>query len=133
VLVLKTFFEGLPEELNESARIDGAGEGILLTRIILPMSIPVMVTVGLFYLVSNWNIFFSAIFYITDPNLQPLQVIVRSILLAAEKAEMDSDITIPTTTLRMAAVIVASLPIIIVYPFLQKHLTKGMLIGALKG
>lgn len=133
VLVVKTFFENLPEELYESAKIDGAGEMTVLLRLALPLSLPVLMTVGLFYLVGNWNVFFSAVFYITDPKLYPLQAIVRGLLTAADRPEVNVDVTVPSTTLQMASVIAACLPVIIVYPFVQKHLTKGMLIGALKG
>ncbi|MDF2935416.1 MAG: transporter permease [Paenibacillaceae bacterium] len=133
VLVIKTFFENLPEELYESAKIDGAGEMTVLLRLALPLSLPVLMTVGLFYLVGNWNVFFSAVFYVTDAKLYPLQMIVRGLLMAADRPEVNVDVTVPSTTLQMASVIAACLPVIIVYPFVQKHLTKGMLIGALKG
>lgn len=133
VLVIKTFFENLPEELYESAKIDGAGEMTVLVRLALPLSLPVLMTVGLFYLVGNWNTFFAAVFYITDTKLYPLQMIVRGLLMAADRPEVNVDVTIPSTTLQMASVIAACLPVIVVYPFVQKHLTKGMLIGALKG
>ncbi|MDF2921231.1 MAG: transporter permease [Paenibacillaceae bacterium] len=133
VLVIKTFFENLPEELYESAKIDGAGELTVLLRLALPLSLPVLMTVGLFYLVGNWNTFFAAVFYITDTKLYPLQMIVRGLLMAADRPEVNVDVTIPSTTLQMASVIAACLPVIVVYPFVQKHLTKGMLIGALKG
>lgn len=133
VLVVKTFFEGLPEELYESARIDGAGEFTVLIRLALPLSTPVLMTVGLFYLVGNWNVFFPAVFYITDSALNPLQIIVRGILMASDMKDSNAEVTLPTTTLQMASVIVACIPVIVVYPFVQKHLTKGMLIGALKG
>ncbi|MCM3748585.1 carbohydrate ABC transporter permease [Paenibacillus pasadenensis] len=134
VLIVKTFFENLPEELFESARIDGAGEFKVLSSIALPLSIPVMVTIGLFCVVGSWNTFFAAIFYITDNDLNPLQVIVRRLLMSASELNTNAtDITLPSTTLQMASVVIASLPVIIVYPFVQKHLTKGMLIGALKG
>lgn len=133
VLVVKTFFEGLPEELFESGRIDGAGEFTVLLRLALPLSIPVLMTVGLFCVVGSWNTFFSAVYYITDPDLNPLQVIVRSLLMSSEQMESNVDTVLPTTTLQMASVVTASLPVIVVYPFVQKHLTKGMLIGAVKG
>ncbi|OXM13543.1 carbohydrate ABC transporter permease [Paenibacillus herberti] len=134
VLIVKTFFENLPEELFESARIDGAGEFKVLSSIALPLSIPVMVTIGLFCVVASWNTFFSAIFYITDNDLNPLQVIVRRLLVSTSELDVgNTDVTLPTTTLQMASVVMASLPVIVVYPFVQKHLTKGMLVGALKG
>lgn len=133
VLVVKTFFESLPEELFESGRIDGAGEFTVLLRLALPLSIPVLMTIGLFCVVGSWNTFFSAVYYITDPGLNPLQVIIRGLLLSSEQMEYNADIVLPTTTLQMASVVAASLPVIVVYPFVQKHLTKGMLIGAVKG
>jgi putative aldouronate transport system permease protein len=133
VLIVKTFLEGLPEELFESGRIDGAGEFTVLTRLALPLSLPVLMTIGLFCVVGSWNTFFSAVYYITDSSLNPLQVVVRGLLLSSEQMEYNSDIVLPTTTLQMASVMAACLPVIVVYPFVQKHLTKGMLIGAVKG
>jgi putative aldouronate transport system permease protein len=133
VLIIKTFFEGLPEEIYESARMDGAGEMTVLTRIALPMSVPALMTVGLFYMVSNWNVLFPAVFYITDMKLYPLQLVVRDIIMATDAVDVQVEVTLPTDTIRMAAVIVASAPIIAVYPFLQKYLIKGMVLGALKG
>jgi putative aldouronate transport system permease protein len=133
VLVMKSFFEGLPEEIFESARIDGAKEFRILGRIVIPLSVPSVITVGLFYLVSHWNEFFQAIMYITDSKLKPLQVVVRELLMMSQQTEVAVEVTLPTATLQMAAVITASLPVIVVYPFLQKHLTKGMILGSIKG
>lgn len=133
ILVMKSFFENLPNELFESARIDGAGEMRILWNIALPLSIPVMMTIGLFYGVGHWNQFFQAIMYITDTKLFPLQVVVRDILLQTQNTMENPDITLPTVTMQMAAVILASIPIILVYPFIQKHFTKGMLLGSVKG
>ncbi|MDF2924493.1 MAG: transporter permease [Paenibacillaceae bacterium] len=133
VLILKNFYESLPEELFESARIDGAGEWRVLMGIVLPLSIPSMLTVGLFYTVGHWNDFFQAILYITDTTLHPLQVLVRNLLLESQNTNQQSEVVLPTATLQMAAVVSASLPIIAVYPFVQKHFTKGVLVGAIKG
>lgn len=133
LLIMKSFFENLPEELHDSARIDGAGETRVLASIVLPLSIPSIMTVGLFYVVGHWNDFFSAVLYITNRDLYPLQVIVRNILLESANLQQNTDVVLPTVTMQMAAVIFASLPIILVYPFVQKHFTKGMLIGAIKG
>lgn len=132
VFIMKTFFEGLPGELVESARLDGAGELRLLLRIILPLSVPVILTIGLFYAVNNWNTFFSAIFYIRDVTLQPLQVVLRDLLTTSVDAASDPDAVTPTVTLRMAAVVITALPMIVVYPFIQKHFQKGMLLGSVK-
>ncbi|MCM3703279.1 carbohydrate ABC transporter permease [Paenibacillus macerans] len=133
VLVMKSFFENLPEELFESARIDGAKEFRILWQIVLPLSIPSVMTVGLFYMVGHWNSFFSAVLYITDTDLYPLQVVIRNMLLLSQSSELQAEVTVPTAAMQMAAVILGSLPIIAVYPFIQKHFTKGMLLGAIKG
>ncbi|MEK3888347.1 carbohydrate ABC transporter permease [Bacillus sp. FSL K6-3431] len=133
ILIMKSFYENLPEDLFESARIDGAGELRILFKIVLPLSVPVMMTIGLFYAVGHWNEFFQAIMYITDTSLFPLQVVVRDILLQTQNTLDNPDVTLPTVTMQMAAVILASIPIIVVYPFIQKHFTKGMLLGSVKG
>ncbi len=133
VLIMKSFFEGLPEELFESARMDGAKEFRILLQIVTPLSIPVLLTVGLFYLVGHWNEFFQAIFYVTDRTLYPLQVVVREILMQSQQPLENAENMMPTQTMQMAAVMIASLPVIIIYPFLQKHFTKGMLLGSIKG
>jgi putative aldouronate transport system permease protein len=133
VLIMKSFFEGLPEELFESARMDGAKEFRILWQIVLPLSMPSMMTVGLFYMVGHWNEFFQAIMYVTDRNLFPLQVLIREILMMTQQPLEITENLLPTETMQMAAVVIASMPIIIVYPFIQKHFTKGMLLGSVKG
>ncbi|MCR8632760.1 carbohydrate ABC transporter permease [Paenibacillus radicis (ex Xue et al. 2023)] len=133
LLIMKTFFEGLPEELFESARIDGAGELRILFRVVVPLSVPSLMTVGLFYAVSNWNSFFAAVLYITDSHLNPLQIVVRKLLLLSNSVDNMTDIVVPTPTLQMASVIIASLPVLVVYPVIQKYFSKGVLIGAIKG
>lgn len=132
VFIMKTFFEGLPSELSESARLDGAGELRLLLRIIFPLAVPVLLTIGLFYAVANWNTFFAAIFYVRDASLQPLQVVLRDLLTTNIDAAFDPDEVTPALTLRMAAVVITALPMIVVYPFIQKHFQKGVLIGSVK-
>lgn len=133
LLILKSFFENLPEELFESARIDGAREFRILFGIAFPLSMPALLTVGLFYMVGHWNEFFQAIMYITKRDLHPLQVVVREMLMKSHTLDDNVDEVIPTVSLQMASVIYAALPIILVYPFIQKHFSKGMLIGAIKG
>jgi len=133
LLIMKTFFEGLPEELFEAARMDGAGELKVLVSLVIPLSLPSMLTVGLFYMVGYWNSFFAALYYITNPNLYPLQIVLRKMLMMSTSLESLMEQTLPTPTLQMAAVILASAPMLIIYPFIQKHFTKGMLIGAIKG
>jgi putative aldouronate transport system permease protein len=133
VLIMKSFFENLPEELFESARMDGAKEFRILWQIVLPLSVPSMLTIGLFYMVGHWNEFFQAIMYVTDRTLFPLQVVIREILMLTQQPLENAENMLPTETMQMAAVVAASLPIIIVYPFIQKHFTKGMLLGSVKG
>lgn len=131
-LVMKSYFESIPEEMFESAKMDGAGECTILIRILIPLSLPVIMTILLFYMVGHWNEFFQAILYITKRELFPLQVIVRQIILQSSMTE-NVDITIPTQTLQSAVVIFACLPVIAVYPFIQKYFTKGVMLGAIKG
>ncbi|MDR6552280.1 carbohydrate ABC transporter permease [Paenibacillus qinlingensis] len=136
LVIIKGFFEQLPAEIEESARVDGASELQSLWRIILPLSMPVLATISLFYAVSHWNSYFDAIVYLNDANLMPLQVVLRNILLniASESAEsMANSGTVSKFAVQMAAVVVTTVPILIVYPFMQKHFTKGVLMGSIKG
>lgn len=131
LLVLKSFFENLPGELFESAKMDGASEFRILWKIVLPLSKPVLMTVMLFYAVGHWESYFDAIMYLPKQNMQTLQVVLRRML--APGAEMNADTVVPTMTLQMAMVVFSSVPIIIVYPFIQKYFTKGVMLGAVKG
>ncbi|WP_282936538.1 carbohydrate ABC transporter permease [Paenibacillus sp. RC67] len=133
VLIMKSFFENLPDELFESARMDGAKEFRILMQIVLPLSVPSMLTVGLFYMVGHWNEFFQAVMYVTDRTLFPLQVVIREILMLTQQPLENAENMLPTETMQMASVVTASLPIIFIYPFIQKHFTKGMLLGSIKG
>jgi putative aldouronate transport system permease protein len=133
-MIMKSFFQNLPNEIFESARMDGAGEWLILGRLVLPLSMPVIATISLFYAVGHWNEFFQAIFYVTRRDLKPLQVVLRGILLQSEGLEnVNVDDALPTQTMQMAAVVFAALPIICVYPFLQKYFVKGVLLGSVKG
>jgi len=134
--VMKSFFENIPEELKEAARIDGASEFYILRGIIMPLSAPIILTIGLFYGVHFWNEFFTPLMYLNDSQLQPLPVLLRNILLAAninEYVEMDAFSNSSMHSLKAASVILASLPMIIAYPFVQKYFTKGTLSGGVKG
>lgn len=133
LLIMKTFFEHLPESLDEAAKMDGAGETRILATIVLPLSLPILATVGLFYAVGHWNEFFGAILYISDSSKFPLQVVLRGILNQSLMPELDFERVLPTETLQMAAVILSTLPILIVYPFIQKYFTQGALLGSIKG
>lgn len=131
LIVIKAFYENMPEDLFESAEIDGANEFCVLWKIAVPLSKPVLMTVMLFYAVTYWETYFSAIMYLPDQNMQTLQVVLRRMLTPS--TEMGSESIIPTLTLQMAAVVFSSLPIVLVYPFIQKYFTKGIMLGAVKG
>ena len=134
LLVMKAFFQNLPDEIEEAARIDGASDWQVLWNIVLPLSKPILATVGLFYAVAHWNSFFDAILYITNTEMHPLQVVLRSILSAGNINEyVNPDAAVmPQETLRMAAVVLTTLPLLFVYPLLQKHFTAGTLLGSVK-
>jgi putative aldouronate transport system permease protein len=139
VLLMKGFFDSIPSSLEESARIDGCNDMTVWIRIILPLSLPSLAAFGLFYAVAYWNTFFSALLYINDFEKQPLQVLLQNMLIDASTAaggsaaqEMMSEQKIPPETLKMAAVVIATIPIVMVYPFLQKHFAKGVMMGSVK-
>lgn len=138
LIVVKSFFEEIPNEVIESARIDGSNDIGVLWRIVLPLSKPVIATFALFYAVAHWNDFFNALIYLTDAKKWPMQVLLRQIVLLATGA-MDMQMVDPTyvkppdQSIKMAVIVVGTLPILLVYPFLQKHFAKGVLLGAVKG
>ena len=134
LLVMVGFFRTLPSELYESAELDGANDWTIFYRIALPLSLPVLAAVGLFYAVELWNMYFPAILYITDPSKWPLQVIMRQTVILGQANDVaDAAIDVPSYALQMATIIVSTLPIILVYPFLQRFFLSGRLTGALKG
>lgn len=136
LIVLKNFFQSIPEGLEDSAKIDGCNDFGVLLRIVIPLSMPAMATFALFYAVGHWNTFFSAIIYINDNKLWPVQVLLREVVIMAQSrigdTEMDEAMIQPLT-IRMAVIVFATLPILLVYPFLQKHFAKGVLLGSVKG
>ena len=142
-IITKTFFSQLPVELEESARIDGAGEFKIFLKIILPISLPVLATISLIYAVAYWNTWFSSLLYIQNPKFFTLQHVLREMIVNnVRPAEMDQSafnagLNVDSGTfdegIKMATVIFATVPILIVYPFLQKYFVKGMMIGSIKG
>lgn len=131
LLVVKAFFENLPEELFESARIDGASEFCVLHKIAVPLSKPVIMTMVLFYAVGHWETYFDSIMYLPNQKMQTLQVVLRRML--TPNVDLNADITIPTMTLQMAMVVFSTIPIVVIYPFIQKYFTQGIMLGAVKG
>lgn len=143
VLVLRQFMENLPRELEESAGLDGANEVQLFTRIILPMSLPSVAAIAMFIAVFHWNDWFTALIYIENDRLKPLQLVVRNMLVSnmGANATIDTNIgvnlfdpskRVGEQTLKLATVVFSTLPILCVYPFLQKYFVKGMYVGAVK-
>jgi putative aldouronate transport system permease protein len=134
-LIMKSYFEGLPEELKEAARLDGANELQVLWHVILPLSKPILLTIALFYAVGHWNEFFTPILYLNSAKLMPLPVLLRNILLAAninEYVESDAFSSAPIQAFKAASVIITMLPMVVVYPWLQRYFTKGTLLGGVK-
>jgi putative aldouronate transport system permease protein len=135
-IIMRGFFEGIPEELKESARIDGASEIRVLLRIIIPLSKPILMTIGLYYGVSFWNDFFHAMLYINNNSLNPLPILLRNILMSNgmnEFLEVNAFGEAPIQAIKAASVFMAAIPMLIVYPFIQKYFTRGTLLGSVKG
>ncbi len=136
VIVLRAFFAALPNEITESARIDGAGELKTFAYIVLPLSKAVLSVIGLFYAVSYWNAFFSALLYLNDSKLWPLQLVLRTYVINDTQlgsAELGTERLPPQASIQMAILVISIVPILLVYPFLQRHFAKGVLTGAVKG
>ncbi|TCO22117.1 multiple sugar transport system permease protein/putative aldouronate transport system permease protein [Kribbella steppae] len=136
VIVLRAFFMNLPNEITESARIDGAGELKTFSYIVLPLSKAVLSVIGLFYAVAYWNAFFSALLYLNDSKLWPLQLVLRTYVINDTQlgsAELGTELLPPQASIQMAILVVSIVPILIIYPFLQRHFAKGVLTGAVKG
>jgi putative aldouronate transport system permease protein len=135
LIIIRTFFLNLPTELEEAAKIDGATEVGILWRIVLPLSKPVLATFALFYAVGIWNDFMSPLLYLSDTSMWTLQIYLRQVTASAELTAGDIALqeTPPAQGVKFAVIAVATLPILLFYPFLQKHFAKGMLIGSVKG
>jgi len=138
MIIMRSFFKSLPLEMEESAKIDGCTDMKVLFKIILPLSGPCLAAIGLFYAVGHWNSFFDAVMYINNRNLWPLQLILREILLTSSLSSVEtnvsSNVLAPTSMAIMCTtIVISSLPIIIVYPFIQKHFVTGIMLGAVKG
>ncbi|OMD39034.1 MULTISPECIES: carbohydrate ABC transporter permease [Paenibacillus] len=137
MIILKTFFQNIPDGLEESAKIDGCNDFGILFRIVLPLSLPALATIGLFYAVTYWNTYMNAILYLDDSTKWPIQVLLRQIVVLASgmdhSATLDAAAPPPDQTIKMAVIVVATLPILCVYPFLQKHFAKGAMLGSMKG
>jgi putative aldouronate transport system permease protein len=137
LIILKTAFESVPVSLEEAARIDGANDFTILFRVVLPLSLPALAVVVLFYAVGHWNSYFPALIYIHSRELYPLQLVLREILITSNVESMTTAVSSADAfqvaqTIKYATIVVATVPILIIYPFLQRYFVKGALIGAIK-
>jgi putative aldouronate transport system permease protein len=137
LMLMRTFFLGMPKELEESGKLDGLQDIGTLWYIILPLSKASLSTIGLFYAVGTWNAFFTPFLYLNSPNLFPLQVILRQIVIANEMKASElvgaDDSAVLPEAVKFATIMVSTLPIIMVYPYIQKYFVKGVMIGSVKG
>ena len=139
MIIIKNYFQGLPMELEEAATIDGSTDFKTFLRIILPLSAPVLASVSLFYAVSHWNSYFNAMMYINDPSMEVAPIVLRRIIFLTGSAAEDLGFdwgtagSPPTKAVRMATTVVATVPILLVYPFIQKFFTQGIMVGSVKG
>ena len=137
MLIVKNYFESLPDSLEESALLDGATPLVIFFRIMLPLSVPVIATVGLFYAVAFWNDFFNPMIYINSPSLKTLQLYLRDIVMDANASGADKSVddllNLSPEGVRAATIIASTLPILLVYPWVQRYFIKGILIGSVKG
>ncbi|WP_135556355.1 carbohydrate ABC transporter permease [Paenibacillus cymbidii] len=138
MVMMRTFFQQIPEALQESAYMDGANDWTVFRKVVLPLSVPLMATMTLFYAVSHWNSFFSALVYLNERSKYPVQIILRSIVVEGDTSSQVAEIhtsnaAIVSQNIKYAVVITAILPILILYPFLQKYFVKGAMVGSLKG
>lgn len=138
LIIMRTFFNGIPDSLEESAKIDGAGDFTVLFKILVPVAKPVIAVMVLFYGVGHWNEWFNASIYMTDRDLFPLQLILREILIQNSTDSMMTDVggadkALIGESVKYATIVVATVPILFIYPFLQKYFQKGFMLGSVKG
>ncbi|MEU4387744.1 carbohydrate ABC transporter permease [Promicromonospora sp. NPDC023805] len=135
-VIMRSFFQAIPDSLEEAARIDGCSDLGVFLRIVLPLSLASIATIGLFYAVGYWNTYQNAILYINDSEKWPIQVLLRQIVIVASGMNADAsvvDVVPPAQSVKMAVIVVATLPMLLVYPFIQRYFVKGALIGSVKG
>ena len=139
MIIIKNYFQGLPVELEEAARIDGCNDAQTFIKIILPLSKPVLASVALFYAVTHWNSYFNAMMYISDSSKEVIQIVLRRIIFLTSSVANDSGFDWgsfgmpPQKAVKMATTVVATIPILLIYPFVQKYFTQGVMVGSVKG
>ncbi|ULL15159.1 carbohydrate ABC transporter permease [Paenibacillus sp. H1-7] len=139
LIVMRTYFQSsIPWELQEAAHMDGCSNWKLLTHVILPLSKPILAVMVLFYAVGHWNSYFNALIYIRNKELYPLQLVLREVLMVSQADAVDSNVGLESKVLlaesiKYVVIIISSLPVLLMYPFVQRHFVKGVMIGSLKG
>lgn len=140
LIILMTFFREIPDGLEEAARIDGANDWSIFLRIVLPASMPVLATIALFHGVYQWNDYFTGMIYINNENMQPIQTYLYRVVAQSSSNQMMVAVqgsaltkTVTSQSIKLATMVVTTLPIVFVYPFLQRYFVKGMMIGSIKG
>ena len=133
LIILRTGFEAVPASLEESARLDGANEFQIMTRIVVPLSLPTVAILILYYAVGHWNTWFTAMLYLQDRKLYPIQLILREILFISSTSGGASASDLYAETIKYASIIVTTVPILFIYPAVQRYFVKGMMVGAVKG
>ncbi|WP_124065649.1 carbohydrate ABC transporter permease [Clostridium sp. E02] len=139
MIIIKSYFQGLPVELEEAARMDGGNDLQIFLKIILPLSKPVIASVSLFYAVARWNAYFDAMMFISDKNKEVIQIVLRRIIFMTSSVATESGFDWgvwgmpPEKAVKMATTVIATIPILVVYPFIQKYFTQGVMIGSVKG
>ncbi|HWJ77043.1 MAG TPA: carbohydrate ABC transporter permease [Niallia sp.] len=136
LIIMRNFFQALPDSLEESAKMDGCTDLGVFWKIMLPLALPSIATISLFYAVTYWNTYMNAILYLNDSNKWPIQVLLRQIVIVSSgmQAEGSSvDVVPPAQTIKMAVIVIATVPMLLAYPFVQKYFVKGALVGSVKG
>ena len=140
MLIMRNFFMAIPQEIEEAAIIDGATPPMILWKVILPLSLPSLTTIGLFYAVFHWNEWFSAAIYLKDQVNYPIQLVLRAVLYIGQgsyrgelQQMMEAEVMPPAQTLKSAMIVVCTVPILMVYPFIQKYFVKGVMVGSVQG
>ncbi|EFM10758.1 binding-protein-dependent transport systems inner membrane component [Paenibacillus curdlanolyticus YK9] len=139
LIIFLAFFRDIPDALDEAARIDGAGDLSIFVKIVLPVSLPVLATIALFHGVYQWNDFFTGIIYINNVDLQPIQTYLFRVVAQSSSSQMIASMpggigkSVTSQSVKLATMVVTTLPIVVAYPFLQKYFVKGLMIGAVKG
>ncbi|WP_078432960.1 carbohydrate ABC transporter permease [Metabacillus halosaccharovorans] len=139
IILARTYFKGIPHELHEAAKVDGASDLLIFFKIVLPLSKPIIFVLALYAFVGQWNSYFDAMIYLEDPNLHPLQLVLRSILIQnqAEPGMISDQLAMAelakvSEMIKYSAIVISSLPLIVMYPFFQKYFEKGVMVGSLK-